>query len=145
MQCSNSYKMALKAKNTYYRQFITTNLMASHANRRLFFTAARQARPAQLVDMTGRRSFFKSANLSSEFRQSASYPYAQDVGPHETDKLLLLQKNFERDPQNSVAAWEYFRELNRQGKFLTVIRLYETDELQLLDKRNGEYREKIRE
>ena len=57
----------------------------------------------------------------------------------------MLQKNFERDPQNSIAAWEYFRELNRQGKFLTVIRLYKTDELQLLDKRNGEYREKIRE
>jgi len=28
---------------------------------------------------------------------------------------------------------------------LTVIRLYKTDELQLLDKRNGEFREKIRE
>ena len=26
-----------------------------------------------------------------------------------------------------------------------MIRLYKTDELQLLDKRNGEYREKIRE
>ena len=76
MQYNNSYKMALKAKNTYYRQFITSNLMASHANRRLFFTAVRQARPAQLIDMTGRRSFFKSTNLSNEFSHSGSYPYA---------------------------------------------------------------------
>ena len=79
------------------------------------------------------RSFFTSNITSSEntgnIHASRAYPYAVDVGPHETDKLLLLQKNFERDPQNSIAAWEYFRELNRQGKFLTVIRLYKTDEL----------------
>lgn len=97
-----------------------------------------------------RRSFYSSHSCNSEFdsnrQQSTShYPYALDVSPHDTDKLLLLQKNFEKDSKNAVAAWEYFRELNRQGKFLTVIRLYKTDELQLLDKRNGDYREKIRE
>ena len=57
------------------------------------------------------------------------YPYAVELGAHETDKLLLLQKNYERAPQNYEAAFEYLRELNRQGKYLTVIRLYKNAEI----------------
>lgn len=94
------------------------------------------------------RQFQTSAIANSEsdsYRTPSPYPFALDISPQDTDKLLTLQKNFERDPRNSEACWEYFRELNRQGKFLTVIRLYKTDELQLLEKRNGDYREKIRE
>ena len=68
---------------------------------------------------------------------SQANPYV-DIGPHETDKLLMLQKTFERDTKNTNAAWEYFRELNRQGKFLTVIRLYKTNELAFLDRRNAD-------
>ena len=45
------------------------------------------------------------------------------------DKLLLLQKNFEKEPNNIEAAHEYFKELNRQSKFLTVVRLYRKNEL----------------
>ena len=59
------------------------------------------------------RNYFGNSASSSDGDRNQPYPYAVDIGPHETDKLLLLQKNFERDPSNSVAAWEYFRELNR--------------------------------
>jgi hypothetical protein len=45
------------------------------------------------------------------------------------DKLLLLQKNFEMDTSNMEAAEAYFRELNVQGKYMTVIRLYQKYEL----------------
>lgn len=73
-----------------------------------------------------------------------AYPFTIEIGPQDTDKLLTLQKTYEKDPKNALAAWEYFRELNRQGKYLTVIRLYKNDELSLLDRRHGAYTEHIK-
>ena len=73
-----------------------------------------------------------------------AYPFTTELGQHDTDKLLTLQKNYERDPKNVDGAWEYFRELNRQGKYLTVIRLYKNEELSLLDRRHGAKIEQIK-
>ena len=55
--------------------------------------------------------------------------YYMRIEPNQIDKLLLLQKNFEKEPNNVDSAIEYFKELNRQGKFLTVVRLYQKHEL----------------
>ena len=55
--------------------------------------------------------------------------YYTKIDENQMDKLLLLQKNFENQPNNIEAAHEYFKELNRQGKFLTVVRLYQKHEL----------------
>lgn len=82
---------------------------------------------------------------ASHHPDSSAYPYAIEVGAHQTDKLLMRQKTYERDPLNYEAAFEYFRELNRQGKYLTVIRLYQRAELKFSEKNVGQYKEKIRE
>jgi hypothetical protein len=39
--------------------------------------------------------------------------------------LIEKQRKFDHAPTNSVIAYKYFRELNRQHKFHTVVRLYE--------------------
>mgnify|MGYP007032763219 CR=1 FL=1 len=57
----------------------------------------------------------------------------------------MRQKTYERDVKNYEAAFEYFRELNRQGKYLTVIRLYKNNELRFSEKNIGKYRELLRE
>jgi hypothetical protein len=36
---------------------------------------------------------------------------------------------FEKDPKNLEAAHLYLRELNREGKYLTVVRLFQRNEL----------------
>jgi hypothetical protein len=55
--------------------------------------------------------------------------YRQEINENLIDKLLVLQKNFENDTSDLMAAEEYLRELNRQGKITTVIRLYQKYEL----------------
>ena len=45
------------------------------------------------------------------------------------DHLFRYQKAFDRDPNELDATHDYFRELNRQGKYLTVIRLYQQKEV----------------
>ena len=55
--------------------------------------------------------------------------YRQEINENLIDKLLVLQKNFESDPSDLMAAEEYLRELNRQGKITTVIRIYQKYEL----------------
>ena len=62
-------------------------------------------------------------------RMSTGEDYYMKIEQNQIDKLLLLQKNFEKEPNNIEAAHEYFKELNRQGKFLTVVRLYQKHEL----------------
>ena len=42
----------------------------------------------------------------------------------------MLQKNFEKKNGNPSAALTYFKELNRIGKFMTVIRLYNEREIE---------------
>ena len=44
-------------------------------------------------------------------------------------RLHRLQTEFEKDPQNVQNAYELFAELNRHGKYNTVIRLYDKHEL----------------
>lgn len=40
------------------------------------------------------------------------------------ERLRVLQSNYEKDPRNIKAAYQYFRELNRVGMYQTVVRLY---------------------
>ena len=47
----------------------------------------------------------------------------------DTQKLHKLQSQFERDPLNVQAAYDLFSELNRHGRYNTVIRLYDKHEL----------------
>lgn len=61
--------------------------------------------------------------FTSQHSRALSYFY-QEVHKDETDKLLFYQKSFQLEPTSGQAAFMYFRELNRQGKFGTVIRLY---------------------
>ena len=44
------------------------------------------------------------------------------------EKLRILQANFEKDPKNVTAVYQYFRELNRIGMYQTVVRLYHKSE-----------------
>jgi hypothetical protein len=44
-------------------------------------------------------------------------------------KLHRLKEQFEKDPSNTQNAYELFAELNRHGKYNTVIRLYDKHEL----------------
>ena len=40
------------------------------------------------------------------------------------ERLRVLQSNYEKEPRNVKAAYQYFRELNRVGMYQTVVRLY---------------------
>jgi hypothetical protein len=83
---------------------------------------------------------------SRHFQSSDSdQPFAVKIDAYDTDRLLLRQKNFEKDPKNLQAAYEYLRELNRQGKYLTVRRLYQKHELSFRDNRAGSFVALIRE
>lgn len=44
-------------------------------------------------------------------------------------RLHRLQTDFEKDPSHSQHAYDLFTELNRHGKYNTVIRLYDKHEL----------------
>ena len=46
------------------------------------------------------------------FSSAQTRKYMVEAGPHETDKLLLLQKNYTTDTNDSAAV-NYFKELNR--------------------------------
>ncbi len=47
----------------------------------------------------------------------------------DVQRLYRLQSDFERNPQNMQTAYDLFTELNRLGKFNTVMRLYDKYEL----------------
>ena len=40
------------------------------------------------------------------------------------DSLFTYQKQFEQNPNNLEAGVSYFKELNRHGRFTTVVRIY---------------------
>ena len=63
------------------------------------------------------------------------------IEQNQIDKLLTLQKNFDSEPDNIESAHEYFKELNRQGKYLTVVRLYRKNELKF--RKNSLHSDKI--
>jgi hypothetical protein len=53
-----------------------------------------------------------------------------DTGHSLQDSLMERQRQFDRSPSDVQAAYKYFRELNRNQKYQTVLRLYnkyETD------------------
>lgn len=58
---------------------------------------------------------------------------ALNVNPEMTlddvQRLHRLQNDFEKDPLNVQAAYELFTELNKHGKYNTVIRLFDKYEL----------------
>ena len=108
----------------------------SSPNRSLVRSQYAHCRPAGgLVASQARR--FQSSNTD--------IPYAVSIDAYDTDRLLLRQKNFEKDPSNLSNAYEYLRELNRQGKYLTVRRLYQKHELTFRDARAGSFVSLIRE
>lgn len=61
------------------------------------------------------------------------------------EALLDYQKKFEADPNNVDNAFYYFRELNRNGKFQTVVRLYAKYELPYAYNSNHRFYEKVKQ
>ena len=62
-------------------------------------------------------------NFSASIEQSTTMTLDQGRILHE------YQERFEHDPNNIDAAYKLFRELNKHGMYLTVIRLYWKHEL----------------
>ncbi|CDW88406.1 metalloprotease m41 ftsh [Stylonychia lemnae] len=60
-------------------------------------------------------------------------------------KLLQYQHKFEQNPQNIESAFYYFRELNRNGHYPTVVRLYNKHELSYSISNQVKYFDKIRQ
>lgn len=48
----------------------------------------------------------------------------------DVQKVHRLQNDFEKEPHNSQVAYELFTELNKHGKYNTVVRLYDKYELE---------------
>ena len=92
----------------------------------------------------GAGSYQSGAYGESSFQESArAYPYVREVSDLDTDRLLMRQKQYESgDAGNYEAALQYFKELNRQGKHLTVVRLYRKAEIRFKEERiPGKYRD----
>ena len=68
---------------------------------------------------------FKSRFLDDD--QMAEY--MQRIESNQTDRLVKLQKEYEKNQDNYEAVLAYFKELNRHGKFLTVIREFKSKEI----------------
>ena len=68
MQCNSSLKIAMKAKHAAYsRFFMTSSLMASPGNRRLFLT-----QPSQIIYSRKTNSGLQSAASASQPRSGAT-------------------------------------------------------------------------
>jgi hypothetical protein len=55
--------------------------------------------------------------------------YMQRIESNQTDRLVKLQKEYEKNQDNYDAVLAYFKELNRHGKFLTVLREFKSREI----------------
>lgn len=73
-----------------------------------------------------RLTYENIARLSSA---AAQINYEAEMTLDDVKKLHRLQSDFEKDPSNMQVAYEFFSELNRHGKYNTVIRLYDKYEL----------------
>jgi hypothetical protein len=62
-------------------------------------------------------------NLTSQVQRDFT-KYIQEDTQSSAERLFFYQKLFEKDPKNLEAAHLYLRELNREGKYLTVVRLF---------------------
>ena len=60
---------------------------------------------------------------------TASINLDSSMSLDDVNKLHRLQSDFEKDPMNMQTAYELFSQLNRHGKYNTVIRLYDKYEL----------------
>lgn len=67
-------------------------------------------------------------NLTSQTQRDFT-KYIQEDTQSSAERLFFYQKLFEKDPKNLEAAHLYLRELNREGKYLTVVRLFQRNEL----------------
>jgi len=84
--------------------------------------AASQAIHSRPLQMPPR--FVPRTMLSAPSRRAFSNITNNAMSLPEAQKLHELMEDFERNPKNMEATYLLFRELNRHGMYLTVIRLY---------------------
>ena len=74
------------------------------------------------------RNLIPPTNLTYQTQRDFT-KYIQEDTQSSAERLFFYQKLFEKDPKNLEAANLYLRELNREGKYLTVVRLFQRNEL----------------
>jgi len=70
-----------------------------------------------------------AAGMQRRLYSTSDYWYTVKVDNDSKSNLAKLQTEYEMNPKNFEAATEYFKQLNREGKYQTVIRLYKSSEI----------------
>jgi hypothetical protein len=75
------------------------------------------------------RPAFPMINTQTRSFSYGKQSYYSEVDDEPMEKLASLQQRYGYGQQpNAEVAEDYFKELNRQGKYMTVIRLYQQNE-----------------
>jgi len=98
------------------------------------------------TSMKSIQSNLKASSLSlNQVRMFCKY--YRKITPDVMKKLYWLENHYDQDPRNQKTAYKYFKELNRQGKHNTVVRLYNKyyDDYDINVKGSSILRDKLRD
>lgn len=128
-----------------WRPNIVKKVAINHTWKNKSAAAIRQSYAAQSLLHHQHNTYFNGvATVYQTKRLFGTRDYFIPVDNDSKINLARLQTNFEENSSNLDAAEAYFKQLNREGKYSTVVRLYKSNELQFRRQSNSSH-DKVQE